>query len=124
MKRTFKKQVSFTLLAALSLPVVTMAQLTYPESKRGEQVDLYHGSSVADPYRWLEDDNSVETKAWVKRQQAFTRTYLDGISFRGKVRTRLEEMWNYERTGAPFKEGNYYYFYKNNGLQNQSVLIR
>lgn len=101
-----------------------MAQLTYPETKRGTIVDEYHGVKIADPYRWLEDDNADDTKAWVKTQQAFTRSYLDAIPFRGKVRQRLEEMWNYERTGAPFKEGQYYYFYKNNGLQNQSVLYR
>lgn len=118
------KQISMAILVAVSLPMITMAQLTYPESKRGEQVDEYHGTKVADPYRWLEDDNSDETKAWVKEQQAFTRNYLDAIPFRDQVRKRLEVMWNYERTGAPFKEGNHYYFYKNNGLQNQSVLFR
>ncbi len=79
---------------------------------------------MADPYRWLENDNSEETKEWVTAENKVTHEYLSSIPFRGKVKKRLEEMWNYAKYSSPFKEGDYYYFYKNDGLQNQSVLYR
>ncbi len=85
-------------------------------------VDDYFGTKVADPYRWLEDDNSEETKEWVKAQNAVTFSYLDKIPYRKDVKNRLEKIWNYEKYGSPFKEGGKYYFFKNDGLQNQSVL--
>jgi prolyl oligopeptidase len=85
-------------------------------------VDDYFGIKVADPYRWLEDDNSEETKAWVKAQNAVTFSYLDKIPYRKDVKNRLEKIWNYEKYGSPFKEGGKYFFFKNDGLQNQSVL--
>ncbi len=90
--------------------------------KDSSVIDDYHGTKVADPYRWLEDDNSDETKAWVKAQNKVTFDYLDKIPFRKALHDRLEKIWNYEKYGAPFKEGGKYYFYKNDGLQNQSVL--
>jgi prolyl oligopeptidase len=100
------------------------AQLSYPATKKVEVSDNYFGTNVADPYRWLEDDNSGETKDWVTRQNALTLDYLSKIPFRQQVRSRLEKLWNYPKYSAPTKEGSYYYFFKNDGLQNQSVLYR
>jgi prolyl oligopeptidase len=99
-------------------------QIKYPETKKVNQVDDYFGTKVADPYRWLEDDNSAETKEWVEAENKITHQYLSSIPFHDKVKKRLEEMWNYAKYSSPFKEGDYYYFYKNDGLQNQSVLYR
>lgn len=98
--------------------------MKYPVTKKVEHADTYFGKSVNDPYRWLEDDRSPETEAWVKEQNKVTYNYLDQISYRNALKTRLEKMWNYEKIGSPFTEGDYTYFYKNNGLQNQSVLYR
>ena len=111
---------------ALSLLAVQQigAQLQYPATRKVDTVDIYHGTSVADPYRWLEDDNSDETKAWVKAQNTVTQGYLSQIPYRDKVRKRLQELWNYTRYSAPFKRGQYWYFTKNDGLQNQSVWYR
>ncbi|WP_276133761.1 prolyl oligopeptidase family serine peptidase [Polluticoccus soli] len=97
---------------------------SYPETKMGTQVDEFFGTKVNDPYRWLEDDRSAETADWVKRQNDVTNAYLAQIPFRDNIKTRLTELWNYEKYSAPFKEGGYTYFYKNDGLQNQSVLYR
>ena len=98
--------------------------VTYPETKKVDTVDTYFGVQIADPYRWLEDDRSAETEAWVKAQNEVTFGYLEKIPFRKQLKERMEKLWNYEKISAPFKEGNYTYFYKNNGLQNQSVLYR
>jgi prolyl oligopeptidase len=103
---------------------MSFSQIKYPETRKVEQEDNYFGTIIKDPYRWLEDDNSAETKAWVKEENKVTEDYLSKIPFREKVKARLKEMWNYTKYGAPFKEGGYYYFYKNDGLQNQSVLYR
>jgi prolyl oligopeptidase len=121
MKKYFKLSLIMALMATTA---VSNAQVTYPISPKGSQVDDYFGTIVADPYRWLEDDNSKETTAWVAEQNAVTNAYLSAIPFRNKVKKRLEEMWNYPKYGAPFKEGAYYYYYKNDGLQNQAVLYR
>lgn len=101
-----------------------METLTYPETKKIATVDTYFGTEVNDPYRWLEDDKSAETAAWVKEENKVTFDYLSKIPFRNKIKERMEKLWNYEKISAPFKEGGYTYFYKNNGLQNQSVLYR
>lgn len=98
--------------------------VTYPESKKSDHVDNYWGESVADPYRWMEDDYAEETKAWVQAQNEVTFAYLEQIPFREAIRKRLEEVWNYERISAPSKSGDFEYFYKNDGLQNQSILYR
>ncbi len=110
----------------LGSSLVSLAQnsIKYPQTKKGEVVDVYFDTKVADPYRWLEDDKSAETGAWVKSQNQVTYDYLSKIPFRNQLKSRLEKLWNYEKIGAPFKEGNFTYFYKNNGLQNQSVLYR
>ncbi|UEG53467.1 prolyl oligopeptidase family serine peptidase [Mucilaginibacter daejeonensis] len=96
----------------------------YPQTKKGEVTDTYFDTSVPDPYRWLEDDRSEDTKAWVTEQNKVTQAYLSQIPYRNTIRQRLEKLWNYERYSAPFKEGSYTYFYKNDGLQSQSVLYR
>lgn len=96
----------------------------YPETKTIKQEDQFFGTTVSDPYRWLEDDLSAETSDWVKRQNEVTQSYLSRIPFRDAIEKRLTELWNYEKYSAPFKEGDYTYFYKNDGLQNQYVLYR
>ncbi len=96
----------------------------YPDTKKTSQVDEYFGTKVADPYRWLEDDRSEETKDWVIAQNKVANAYISQIPFRDAIKKRLTELWNYEKYSAPFKEGGYTYFYKNDGLQNQSVLYR
>lgn len=98
--------------------------LVYPETKKGDVVDTYFGEQVADPYRWLEDDRSEETAAWVKAENEVTYNYLSQIPFREDLKKQMEKAWNYEKIGAPFKEGDFTYYFKNNGLQNQSVLYR
>ncbi len=98
--------------------------INYPISKKVDTVTNYFGTQVKDPYRWLEDDRSAETGVWVSAQNEITFNYLDQIPFRNKIKNRMEAIWNYERISAPSKEGKFFYFYKNNGLQNQSVLYR
>ncbi|WP_404399017.1 prolyl oligopeptidase family protein [Idiomarina loihiensis] len=98
--------------------------MSYPETRKGDVVDTYFGTEVADPYRWLEDDRSEETENWVKAQNEVTFAHLESIPYREKIETRLTELWNYEKISAPFKEGDYTYFYKNDGLQNQYVVYR
>lgn len=94
----------------------------YPVTKQVDVVDDYHGTLVADPYRWLEDTNSDETASWVSAQNAVTERYLSRLPARSPLRDRLTELWNFERYGVPFREGGLYFFFKNDGLQNQSVL--
>lgn len=96
--------------------------ITYPETKKVNQVDNYFGTEITDPYRWLENDTAAETTAWVKQENAVTEAYLSKISFRQKIHNRLTELWDYERVSAPDKEGSWYAYYRNDGLQNQSVL--
>jgi prolyl oligopeptidase len=98
--------------------------VTYPETPKVDTVDTYFGVEVKDPYRWLEDDRSEATEAWVKRQNEVTFGYLDNIPYREELKNRLSKLWNYEKIGAPFKEGDYTYFRKNDGLQNQYVIYR
>ncbi len=111
-------------LKAQSGQVTNMNKIQYPDTKKGTTIDEYWGQKVADPYRWLEDDRSPETEAWVNAQNAVTNAYLSQIPFRDKIKDRLTKLWNYEKMGAPFVEGDYTYFYKNDGLQNQYVLYR
>lgn len=102
----------------------TEITVTYPETKTVDTIDTYFGVKVKDPYRWLEDDRSKETEAWVKAQNQTTFGYLDNIPFREELKERLSNLWNYEKVGSPFIEGDYTYFYKNDGLQNQYVMYR
>lgn len=116
-----------TFFAIVTTMVVTScvqqpAPIQYPITEKIDQVDNYFGTEVADPYRWLEDDNSEQTAEWVKAQNAITQQYLASIPFRDALKSRLETIWNYPRVGVPFKKGGRYFIYKNDGLQNQSVL--
>lgn len=104
-----------------SQPVPTVE---YHETKKVDTIDTYFGVDVPDPYRWLEDDRSEETEAWVDAQNAVTNGFLDTIPFRDELKARLKSIWNYEKVTAPFKEGEYTYFRKNDGLQNQYVVYR
>jgi prolyl oligopeptidase len=99
-------------------------QLKYPETKKADSVTDYFGTKVQDPYRWLEDDRSEETENWVKAQNKVTFDYLKQIPYRDELNKRLTKLWNYEKLGAPFTEGGYVYFFKNDGLQNQYVVYR
>ncbi len=96
--------------------------LTYPVTKKSAQSDNYHGTTILDPYRWLEDANSAETKAWVDAQNKVTQDYLATIPQRDAIRQRLTKLWNYERYSVPYKEGGRYFYSRNDGLQNQAVL--
>ena len=96
--------------------------LTYPHTHQDNQIDRYHGIEVKDPYRWLENPDSDETKAWVAAQNEVTFGYLEQIPAREKIQQRITELWNYEKFGIPFKRGDRYFYFKNDGLQNQSVL--
>ncbi|WP_317202715.1 prolyl oligopeptidase family serine peptidase [Janthinobacterium sp.] len=96
--------------------------VNYPDSKKVDQQDNYHGTQVADPYRWLEDANSAETQDWVVAQNKLTQSYLGQIPGREAIKQRLTKLWNYERFSVPFKEGGRYFYSRNDGLQNQSVL--
>jgi prolyl oligopeptidase len=96
----------------------------YPQTKKVDTIDTYFGTQVPDPYRWLENDRAEDTKEWVKAENTVTENYLEQIPYREAIRKELETLWNYEKYSAPFKEGQYLYFYKNDGLQSQAVLYR
>ena len=98
--------------------------IQYPETQKKLHSDFYYGIEVSDPYRWLEDDMSDETREWVKSQNTVTSSFLRKIGFRKKLERRIKKLNDYEKIGAPFKEGDYEYFYKNSGLQNHSVVYR
>jgi prolyl oligopeptidase len=115
-------------LVPVIMPLLACAQAQnanvpgdYPAAARGDHVDTYHGTKVADPYRWLEDLDSPGTRAWVEAQNQLTFGFLDTLPQRAQFRDRLTKLWNYERVGVPAKEGGRYFFSKNSGLQNQSV---
>lgn len=127
MKHSFTTAALLAGMAALAASCSDMKQIKrmpYPETERGGVVDNYFGTEVPDPYRWLEDDNSEATAAWVAAENAVTENYLSQIPFRGAIRERLTELWNYPKEGAPVKHGDWWYYYYNDGLQNQSVLYR
>ncbi|MCA1643509.1 MAG: S9 family peptidase, partial [Acidobacteria bacterium] len=117
-------------LAALVVAFASLAaparaqKLQYPDTKRVDQSDTYFGVKVEDPYRWLEDDRSPETAQWVEAENKVTFGYLEQIPFRAGVKARLEKLYNYARYSAPFRKGDYYYYSKNDGLQNQNVFYR
>lgn len=120
----------FPVIAVLALigckeePKKEAISVTYPQTKKVDTVDTYFGVEVKDQYRWLEDDRSEETAEWVKAENKVTYNYLEKIPFREELKKRLSDLWNYEKVGAPFKEGDYTYYYKNDGLQNQYVLYQ
>ncbi len=125
MKRIHLRLVGIT-LAVLSLAIgaaPSVAQsLDYPQARKGDQVDDYHGVKVADPYRWLEDDHSAETAKWVEAENKVTFGYLEKILYRAQVKQRLEQLYNYRKYTAPFRKGELLFFTKNDGLQNQNVV--
>lgn len=100
----------------------SQSPVNYPATEQGNVTDVYFGKKIKDPYRWLEDDRSPKTEAWVKEQNKVTEAYMSEIKLRSKVHNRLTELWNYNKQSAPFKKGDYYFCYRNTGLQNQSVL--
>ncbi|MGB5648202.1 MAG: prolyl oligopeptidase family serine peptidase [Muriicola sp.] len=124
------KKIAFVLSAGIALIACknesTSEPLTvnYPVTEKVDTVDTYFGVEVADPYRWMEDDRSPETENWVAEQNKVTFGYLEQIPFREDLKKRMEKLWDYEKVSAPFKEGSYTYYYKNDGLQNQSVVYR
>ena len=127
--KTLFNETLYILLFSTGLAVSAVAQKTknminYPPTKKDNTTDSYFGTHVPDPYRWLENDLAEDTKHWVAEQNKVTRQYLSQIPYRDKIGRKLETLWNYEKYSAPFREGKYLYFYKNNGLQNQSVLYR
>jgi prolyl oligopeptidase len=111
-------------LATMTTMAVEAQGLVYPEAVKDNTVDEYFGTKVSDPYRWLEDDRSARTTAWVEAENRVTNDFLSRIPFRQKVLKRLTELANYEKIGAPRKRHGKWYFYKNDGLQNQSVLYQ
>ena len=112
-----------TLFSLALLFTSVMAQtFTYPKAKKVDQIDDYHGTKVADPYRWLENPDAEDSRAWIEAQNKLTFGFLDQIPERAKLKERLTKLWNYEKYSAPFKESGRYFFYKNDGLQNQNVL--
>lgn len=113
----------FTIAMAIS-SFTCLSQHKYPVTKKIDHQDEYFGVSINDPYRWLEDDRADDTKDWVKREVEFTKNYLGNIPFLEDIKNQLREKWNYEKISAPFEEGDYVYYYKNDGLQAQSVLYR
>jgi len=123
MKLTIPLALAITITASMHAQKKSQ-KTTYPSTQKIEHIDTYFDTKINDPYRWLENDKSVETANWVAQQNKTTYAYLDKIPYRTAIKERLEKLWNYEKISAPFKEGNFTYFYKNNGLQNQSVLYR
>ena len=117
--RTIK---TLSIVALVMTSLLHAQSITYPPARKSEVVDDYHGTKVADPYRWLEDVDSPETRAWVEAENRVTFAYLEQIPERERIRRRLTTLWDYPKYGAPFKKGGRYFFFKNAGLQNQSVL--
>ena len=120
----FKLVIMTPIIAALVDANGLAQSLQYPETKKIEHIDEYHGTKISDPYHWLEDDRSTETEAWVKAQNDVTFGYLNKIPFKEKIFDDLQKAYNYPKYSAPSKKGDYFYFYKNDGLQNQAVLYR
>src|SRR6266849_8866643 len=124
MKRTAWLATSALLGTITLLAVAEEQTLKYPNTRKIDQVDDYHGTKVADPYRWLEEDvrKSKEAAAWVEAENKVTFAYLESIPERPRIRERMTELWNYPRYSAPHREGSKYFFSKNDGLQNQAVM--
>ena len=100
-----------------------MAAFNYPNTPTGNQTDNYHGVPVADPYRWLEDPESPDTKAWIEAQNKVTFKFLESIASREEIQKRLTELWDYPKASAPIRKGNRYFQLENTGLQNQDALF-
>lgn len=122
MKRLLIVSCITVLMACKSNELKKISMLPYPETKKVDTVDNYFGTTIADPYRWLENDTTKETAEWVKLQNKVTQHYISQIPFRENIKNSLTEIWNYEKISAPYRKGDYYFYTKNNGLQNQSVI--
>jgi len=120
MMRLISATLAGTMLTAFV--VATAFAISYPEAPRGAVVDDYFGTTVADPYRWMEEIDSPQTQAWVSAEKTLARDYLDAIAQRAAIKTRLTQLINYEKFGLPSREGKHYFYLHNTGLQNQSVL--
>ncbi|MFN8986948.1 MAG: S9 family peptidase, partial [Burkholderiales bacterium] len=121
-RRTVAATLSTMVLVTAANAQSSAQALKYPETRKSDHTDTYHGTVVTDPYRWLEDDNSAETKAWVKAQNAVTDKFLEAMPQRMPVRKIYTELYNFERYGLPSKEGGRYFWSRNDGLQQQSVI--
>lgn len=119
-----KNQIAIIMACVLVTACGPRAPKTYPSAHRADVIDVFYGDTVADPYRWMENDTSAEVASWVEAENAVTRAYLDAIPFREALKQRLMDLYNYEKAGAPVKRNGKYYFFRNDGLQNQSVLYR
>ena len=114
----------YTIATIVLISCIKINKIKYPFSEKVVVEEIIFGTKIHDPYRWMEDDKNQKIKNWVKKQNKLTQSYLEAIPQKESIKSRLEELWNYEKIGTPFKEGKYTYFYKNNGLQNQSILYR
>lgn len=119
-----KNKIALVMASALVLACGPRAPKNYPVAERSDVFDVFYGDTVPDPYRWMEDDTTEAVAAWVAAENAVTRSYLDAIPFRDGLKQRLLDLYNYEKAGAPMKKNGKYYFFRNDGLQNQSVLYR
>ena len=121
---SFHPPIRFALIVCLVAGISQQMIKTnnYPEARKSDQMDDYHGVKVADPYRWLEDLDSAETRAWVEAENKLSFGFLESIPQRTPIKERLTKLWNYEKYGIPFREGNRYFYTRNSGLQNQAVL--
>ena len=117
--RRLAAALALVLIVSTALPAQS---LQYPSTKKGDQVDVYHGTKVADPYRWLEDDASPQTEAWIEAQNKVTLPYLEAIPYRAQLQARVKQLNDYPKYSSPSRRGPYYFFSKNEGTQNQSVL--
>lgn len=120
-----KRSLAFVIAVAFMAAAVPAQKFDYPKPRRGDQVDDFHGVKVADPYRWMEDTESADMKAWIEDENKITFSYINSVPQREKIKSRLTELWNYERYSAPGKiTDDFYIYFKNDGLQNQSVMYR
>ncbi len=123
MQQSVSKLISVCLIIfVFSIGILAQDKFDYPNAKKVQQVDDYHGTKVSDPYRWLEDPDAADSKAWIEAQNKITNSYLQTIPQRAQLKQRLTKLWNYEKYSAPSKQGGTYFYYKNDGLQNQYVL--
>ncbi len=121
----FKRSLALLVVFAFAVSAASGQKYDYPKPQRGTQVDNFHGTTVADPYRWMEDTESADTRSWIDAENRLTNSYLATIPQREKIKNRLTELWNYERFSSPSKITDGFYLYtKNDGLQNQSVWYR
>src|SRR4051812_39953225 len=120
--QAMKHRIHLALALSCAGTIAFAQNLAYPTTKKGDQVDVYHGVKVPDPYRWLEDDNSAATAAWVEAENKVTFPYLEAIPYRDQMQKRVKQVSDYAKYSSPSRKGPYYFFFKNEGLQDQSVL--